>query len=116
MVWSAHFFNERGVIRHWVEACNFTVYFYCVIYRNVFMPEICFSILIISLCFTCLEVEIILKAFFHLKSCEKFKQLTEGNSLPAVNLVLESQVKSKSQKRKKKIGHEFQGGSFIATT
>ena len=94
MVWSAHFFNERGVIRHWVEACNFTVYFHCVIYRNVFMPEICFSILIINLCFTCLEVEIILKAFFHLKSCEKFKQLTEGNSLPAVNLVLEGQVKS----------------------
>lgn len=80
------------------------------------MPEICFSILVINLCFTCLEVEIILKAFFHLKSCEKFKQLTEGNSLPAVNLVLESQVKSKSQKRNKKIGHEFQGGSFIATT
>ena len=75
------------------------------------MPEICFSILIINLCFTCLEVEIILKTFFHLKSCEKFKQLTEGNSLPGSR----KSSKKLNPEAKKKIGHEFQGGSFTTT-
>ena len=43
-----------------------------------------------------------------MKNCEKFKQLTQGNNLPAIDLILEGKVKSKSEQQQKiKTGMSF---------